>query len=217
LNKICDIDAPSTAGATLRWRAIWRYRELMRRVVVFGTTGSGKSWLAKRLAERHGLRLIELDALNWGPGWQPAPIELLRHRVEREIRDGDWIVVGNYDSVRDLTWRAADTLIWLDLPFSLVIWRLFWRTLRRSVSKENLWGTGNTESLVRSFFTRQSILLYAMKSHRGNRRRFTVGVGSFGKDKEVVRLQSPREVARLVTASAENRTGRAANGGPAGR
>jgi adenylate kinase family enzyme len=174
----------------------------MRRVVVFGTTGSGKSRLADRLGERTGLRVIELDALNWGPNWQPAPIELLRHRVERETRDGDWIVVGNYDSVRDLTWRAADTLVWLDLPFSLVIWRLFWRTLRRSVTKENLWGTGNTESLVRSFFTRQSILLYAMKTHRRNRNRFAIDCEFMGKEKTIVRLISAREVERFLAAGA---------------
>lgn len=176
----------------------------MRRVVVFGTTGSGKSRLAERLGERTGLRVIELDALNWGPDWQPAPVELLRHRVERETRDdgreGDgWIVVGNYGSVRDLTWRPADTLVWLDLPFGLVIWRLFWRTLRRSVTKENLWGTGNTESLWRSFFTRQSILLYAMKTHRANRRRFAIECEFLGKEKTVVRLRSSREVEVFLT------------------
>src|SRR5436190_12173964 len=125
----------------------------MQRVVVFGPAGSGESWLAERLARRHGQRVIELDGLFWGPDWQPAPLELFRHRVERETRDGDWIVVGIYGQVRDLTWRAADTLIWLDLPFPLVMWRLLWRTLRRSITQENLWGTGNTESLVRSFFT----------------------------------------------------------------
>ena len=170
----------------------------MRRVVIFGTTGSGKTWLAEKLAKRHGLRVIELDALNWGPDWQPAPFELLRHRVECEIGDGDWIVVGNYDSVRDLTWRAADTLIWLDLPFPLVLWRLFWRTLRRSVTRENLWGTGNTESLVRSFFTRQSILLYAMKTHGRNRRRFAIDTEFLGKGKTVVRLQDKGAVERLI-------------------
>ena len=173
----------------------------MRRVVVIGTTGSGKSRLADRLGERTGLRVIELDALNWGPGWQPAPLELLRHRVERETRDGDWIVVGNYDSVRDLTWRAADTLVWLDLPFPLVIWRLFWRTLRRSVTKENLWGSGNTESLFRSFFTRQSILLYAMKTHRRNRHRFAIDCEFLGKEKKVVRLRSARDVERFMAAA----------------
>jgi adenylate kinase family enzyme len=170
----------------------------MRRVVVFGTTGSGKSWLAERLAARHGLRLIELDALFWGKDWQPAPLELFRHRVEREIRDGDWIVVGIYGQVRDLTWRAADTLIWLDLPFPLVMWRLFWRTLRRSLTKEDLWGTGNTESLARSFFSRQSILLWAIKTHRKNRARFTTDCAFLGKDKTIVRLTSARAVERFL-------------------
>ena len=173
----------------------------MRRVAVFGTTGSGKSWLAEKLAERHGLRVVELDRLNWGPGWVPAPIELLRHRVDCEIRDGDWIVVGNYVSVRDLVWGAADTLVWLDLPFPRVMWRLFWRTLRRSMTRENLWGSGNTESLVRSFFTRQSILLYAMKTHGRNRRRFTVDTAFYGKGRKVVRLDSAREVERFLTAA----------------
>ena len=161
----------------------------MRRVVVFGTTGSGKSWLAERLAARHGLRLIELDALFWGKDWQPAPLELFRHRVEREIRDGDWIVVGNYGQVRDLTWRAADTLIWLDLPFPLVMWRLFGGRCGGRSTREDLWGTGNRESLRRdSFFSRQSILLWAMKTHRKNRRRFAIECEFLGKDKTVVRL-----------------------------
>jgi adenylate kinase family enzyme len=172
----------------------------MRRVVVFGTTGSGKSWLAARLAARHGLHLIELDALFWGKDWQPAPLELFRYRVEREIRDGDWIVVGNYGQVRDLTWRAADTLVWLDLPFPLVMWRLFWRTMRRSLTRENLWGTGNTESLMRSLFSRQSILLYAMRTHRKNRARFAIECEFLGKDKTVVRLTSTREVERFLQA-----------------
>ena len=47
----------------------------MRRIAVFGTTGSGKSWLAERLVAEKGLRLIELDALFWGRDWQPAPLD----------------------------------------------------------------------------------------------------------------------------------------------
>jgi adenylate kinase family enzyme len=172
----------------------------MRRVVVFGTTGSGKSWLAERLAARHGLRLIELDALFWGKDWQPAPLELFRHRVEREIRDGDWIVVGIYGQVRDLTWRAADTLIWLDLPFPLVMWRLLRRTIRRAITREDLWGTGNRESFVRTFFSRQSILLWAIKTHRKNRARFAIECEFLGKDKTIVRLTSAREVERFLQA-----------------
>jgi adenylate kinase family enzyme len=174
----------------------------MRRVVVIGTTGSGKSRLAEALSERTGLRVIELDALYWGPGWQGVPDELFRHRVERETRDGGWIVVGNYSQVRDLTWRVADTLVWLDLPLPLVMWRLFWRTLRRCVTHEDLWGTGNRETLANAFFSRQSVLLWALKTHRRNRRRFAIDCAFLGKDKAVARLRSAREVERFLANSA---------------
>jgi adenylate kinase family enzyme len=172
----------------------------MRRVVVIGTTGSGKSWLAERLARREGLRLIELDALFWGPDWQGAPDELFRHRVERETQDDGWVVVGNYSGVRDLTWRVADTLIWIDLPLGLVMWRLLRRTIRRAITQEDLWGTGNRETLGNAFFSRQSILLYALKTHRRNRARFAVECQFLGKDKTVVRLRTPREVEAFLAA-----------------
>ena len=173
----------------------------MKRIVIFGTAGSGKSWLAERLAAAHGLRLIELDALFWGKDWQPAPFELFRHRVECEIQDGSWIVVGNYGQVRDLTWAAADTLVWLDLPMPLVMWRLLRRTIRRVITKEDLWGTGNRESFVRSFFDRNSILLWGLKTHHRNRRRFSEDCANYAPGRQVTRLRSPREIERFLDQS----------------
>jgi adenylate kinase family enzyme len=166
----------------------------MQRVVVFGTTGSGKSWLADRLAVKAGLRVVELDALFWGRDWQPAPPELFRHRVERETSAEGWIVVGNYGQVRDLTWRAADTLIWLDLPLPVVMAQLLRRTIRRATTGEELWGTGNRETLRNAFLSRHSILLWALKTHAKNRRRFEIECGPLAKDKRVVRLRSRREI-----------------------
>jgi len=193
----------------------------MQRIVVIGTTGSGKSRLAAELSQRTGLRIIELDQLYWGRDWQGVPLELFRHRVEREISDDGWIVVGNYGQVRDLVWSAADTLIWLDLPFPLVMSRLVRRTVKRAVTKEHLWGTGNTESQFRSFFSRQSILWWAVKTHRRNRERFTAECGSLSNDKKVVRLQSSSAVRRFVqrgvTASWESRRVGGASGSPADR
>jgi adenylate kinase family enzyme len=173
----------------------------MRRIVVIGTTGSGKSTLAERLGAQTGLRVIELDALFWGRDWQPAPVELFRHRVERETGQGGWIVVGNYGQVRDLVWRPADTLIWLDLPLPVVMARLLRRTLRRVATKEDLWGTGNRETWQNSFFSRQSILLWALKTHRRNRAKYALECEFLAKEKRVVRLTSAREVERFVTAA----------------
>ncbi len=170
----------------------------MRRVVVVGTTGSGKSTVADRLAGRTGLRVIELDALFWGRDWQPAPVELFRHRVERETVGDGWIVVGNYGQVRDLVWQPADTLIWLDLPLSLVMWRLLRRTIRHIATKEELWGTSNRESLRGAFFSRDSILLWALKTHHRNRERFALECGFLAREKKVVRLKSAREVERFL-------------------
>lgn len=170
----------------------------MQRVVVIGTTGSGKSTLAERLGERTGLRVVELDALFWGPDWQGAPDDLFRHRVERETRDGGWIVVGNYARVRDLTWRAADTLVWVDLPFPVVFWRLLTRTFRRVLTREELWGTGNTESLRTAFFSRQSILLYAIRTHRTNRQRFAAECMVMAEGRRIVRLRTQRDVERFL-------------------
>lgn len=173
----------------------------MRRVVVFGTTGSGKSRLANRLSERTGLRVVELDSLYWARDWQGVPLDLFRHRVERETKDGGWIVVGNYSQVRDLLWPAADTLVWLDLPLPLVMSRLVRRTVKRAVTKEDLWGTGNTESLFRSFCTRQSILLWALKTHGRNRRRFAIECAFLGKNKDVVHLRSDHAIEQFVRAA----------------
>lgn len=169
----------------------------MRRVVVIGTTGSGKSRLAERLAERTGLRVIELDSLYWGRDWQGAPVELFRHRVERETRDDGWIVVGNYSQVRDLVWRPADTLVWLDLPLVVVMWRLVRRTVHRVTTREELWGAGNRETWRNAFFSRQSILLWALKTHRRNRERFALECAFLAKEKRVVRLKTAREVERF--------------------
>ena len=171
----------------------------MRRVVVIGTTGSGKSTLAERLAAQTGLRVIELDALFWGRDWQPVPLDLFRYRVECETRDDGWIVVGNYGQVRDLVWPNADTLIWLDLPLPLVMWRLMRRTVRRAATGTELWNTGNRESFRNAFLSRRSILLWALKTHRRNREKYAVEFGSLAKDKRVVRLQNKREVERFVT------------------
>lgn len=170
----------------------------MRRVAVFGTTGSGKSWLAERLAERAGLRVVELDALFWGRDWQPAPVDLFRHRVERETTGEGWIVVGNYGQVRDLVWRPADTLVWLDLPLPLVLSRLMRRTVKRAVTREELWGTGNRETLSNAFLSRNSILLYALKTHRLNRERFVRECEALAGEKRVVRLRSRRDVERFA-------------------
>src|SRR5215813_3241988 len=95
-----------------------------QRIMIIGTTGSGKTTLASQLAKRLALSQVELDALYWNPQWTPASPEVFRERVSAALSGERWVVDGNYQLVRDLIWQRADTLIWLDYPLPLALWRL---------------------------------------------------------------------------------------------
>ena len=106
-----------------------------RRIVVVGTTGSGKSTMAERLANKISGEFIELDALHWEPNWMEAPLDVFRSRVTMATQAQAWVVAGNYHVVRDLVWECAE---------AIVFWRLTTRTIKRAVTQEELWN-GNRE------------------------------------------------------------------------
>jgi adenylate kinase family enzyme len=161
-------------------------------VVVVGTTGSGKTTLAGELARRLSLLHVELDALHWGPNWTEAPLELFRERVEVATEAPRWVVDGNYSKLRNLVWRRAELLVWLDYALPVVMGRLIRRTVRRCATQEQLW-SGNRERLRDHLLTRESLLLFAVQTHRSRRRRFAAQLQEpeYG-HLEVVRLRSPR-------------------------
>ena len=133
----------------------------MKRVVVLGTSGCGKTTLACELSRRMNTPHIELDALHWGPNWTGADKPLFRQRVGLAIAQDAWTLCGNYASVRDLTLARADTAVWLDYPMTLIFSRALLRSLRRSISGERLWAD-NRESLRLTFLSRSSLLLWVI-------------------------------------------------------
>ncbi len=145
--------------------------EYHRRIIITGTTGSGKTTLARQLAERLALPHIELDALYWEPNWTPAAPEVFRARVAQALSGDTWVADGNYSSARDLIWSRADMLIWLDYPFPLILWRICKRGLARSLKRVELWH-GNRETLHTAFFSPNSLWLYALKTHFRRRKEY---------------------------------------------
>lgn len=140
----------------------------LRRFMVIGTTGSGKTTLARQLAARLDLPYAEQDAWNHLADWQAAPTEQFRARVAAFTAQPTWVLDGNYSRAQDLSLARADTLIWLDYPAGVVFWQLLRRTLRRMTSGEELWN-GNRESW-RTFLGRDHILLWFFKTHWKRRR-----------------------------------------------
>ena len=164
-----------------------------QRIVVVGTTGTGKTTMAARLAAIRGCCHVELDALHWEPNWTEAPLEDFRRRVEQALVEDTWTVDGNYSEVRDITWGRADTVVWLDYGLPVILWRLTRRTIHRVVTREKLWN-GNYERFWPQFLSRESLFLYAMKTYRARRRTYSaLGRQAEYSHLEMIRLPSPRE------------------------
>jgi adenylate kinase family enzyme len=167
----------------------------LRRVVVIGMSGAGKSTVARRLAALLDAPNVELDALYWGPGWTRRP--QFRDDVRLAAQGGRWVIDGNYESTRELVWPRATTVVWLNLSFAHVFWRVLRRTLRRISRGEVLWG-GNRESMARSFCSRESILWWVLTMYHQRRREFGARRAAQGAVPVWIELRTPREVERWL-------------------
>ncbi len=166
-----------------------------RRIAVVSTaSGSGKTTLGRALSAKLGAPFVELDALVHGPGWVETPDDALRARLLPLLEGERWVVDGNYrQKLGDLVLSRAEIVVWLDLPMSVWLPRLVWRTLRRGVLREELWN-GNRESLRNVVWGRDSLFGYALRTHRRRRAEWPAVLGP----SPHVRLTSPREVERFL-------------------
>lgn len=177
---------------------------LGKRIVVIGTTGCGKTTLARRLALPLGFPHVELDALNWGPHWTPAPLEIFRERVAQALKGDVWVVDGNYSKVRDIVWSRADTIVWLNYSFRVIMGRLIRRTFRRLLRSEELWN-GNRERWREQFFSRESIFLWVLRTYGRRRREYPLLLSQSAYAHLVVmHLRSPKETEEWLTAIQRN-------------
>jgi adenylate kinase family enzyme len=146
-----------------------------KRVSVVGSSGSGKTTLACRLAAAIGAPHLELDAVNHQPDWQQLPQGEFTARVSCFVEGDSWVVDGNYSSVLPpIVWRAADTIVWLDLPRWKVTHQLVWRSVKRAVTRQELWN-GNRESVrnLLSWDPQKSVIRWSWTHHKAVHRRYT--------------------------------------------
>jgi len=149
-----------------------------RRIHVMGNTGAGKSTLGERVADALGLPFVELDALNWLPGWESLkdtrPIEF-EARL-REATQGDaWVVAGSYTKeCQSVFWSRLETGVFIDLPLPQLLWRVTRRSWRRWRSDELLWGTNRERfwTQLKVWDKHASLLGWAIAEQRRKRRDF---------------------------------------------
>jgi adenylate kinase family enzyme len=168
----------------------------MRRILVYGVTGAGKSTLARRIGARLGLPYHAMDDLTWEPGWVPVSEAEQRERVRKVCAGDAWVLDAAYAIWTDLVLDRVDLIVGLDLPRRRSLGRLLRRSVLNIVLRRPTCN-GNRETFRQTFLDRESLLLFHFQSFprkRARMRRWQADPAM----PETVLLRSPAEVERWL-------------------
>lgn len=178
----------------------------MKKIIVIGTTGSGKSRLASSLSQGLNIPHYQLDAFQFIANWEIVSDDVFFAKIKKATESDSWIIDGNFAKTHHLTWPYADTVIWIDFPLTVTLYQNISRTLKRIITREEIWkGTGNRESW-KMLFSKDSIVLWLFKTYHSNIKRYEERFNDSNYSHiRFLRLRSRREVEQfLQTTSKEN-------------
>jgi len=160
----------------------------MKKVLVIGSSGAGKSTFARRLSKATNLKLVHLDQLHWKPNWVEPAKDEWRKIVEDVLRDDEWIIDGNYSGTLALRLEKCDTVIFLDFPRTICTWRVIKRVfLYRKKSRPDM-AEGCAEKFDWEFV--KWTWNYPTRSKPNVEERLK----RFGREKTIIRLKSNKDV-----------------------
>ncbi|HEY8885917.1 MAG TPA: hypothetical protein VIM31_00225 [Candidatus Microsaccharimonas sp.] len=172
----------------------------MNRIIVIGSSGAGKTTLAEDLSAKLDIPHFELDGVFHQKKWQPLETNEFKARVDEITKAPQWIICGNYfTKLGGLHfWTKADTVIWCDYSFPIVFSRLLRRTLKRTITKQELWNE-NHEGFVVNFFSKDSVLLWMMREWDEMKQRYEkIFKENTLKTTKLVRLKNSKETAQFL-------------------
>jgi adenylate kinase family enzyme len=141
-------------------------RELGRKILVAGQ--GGKSTLARAQAADLNLPYFDLDAISHLPNWVARDPDDFKRQVKlllEEQSDG-WVIDGNYAAnLEGMVVRAADSVVFVNLSWSRMMWRIFWRTIDNIRNKRVICGE-NVDSWRRAFCSRDSLLWFLLRRRK---------------------------------------------------
>ncbi|MFB5191661.1 DNA topology modulation protein [Alicyclobacillus fastidiosus] len=160
----------------------------MRRIIVIGSPGAGKSTFSRELAERLELPLYHLDSLYWKPGWVERSRDEWFAIHEDVLAKPTWVIDGNYGGTLRPRVEAADTVIWLDLPRPLCLYRCLKRVVRHWGRTRPDMGADCPERLDLDF------LKYVWRFKRNGRAKILTCLAEYGHGKVIYRLCARQRV-----------------------
>lgn len=166
----------------------------MRRVLVIGSPGSGKTTMATRLAGKLGLPVYFLDLHHWGPGWTSREPAASRQSVRALTENPEWVMDGNFSDTFDLRMPRADSLIWLDYQRATCIRRVLMRSIKDYRKSRPDLPDGCREGFD------AKVLRFAWEFPVRHRPGILADIGRFGGHLDVFRLCNDRDVAAFSRA-----------------
>ena len=173
----------------------------MKFINVIGTTGSGKSTFARKLARQLELRPIEMDDLFWLDDWQEPTdgvfFEKLKNKMDRTT--GGWVLDGNYTRTMSLKLVKIDTIVWLDYSFSRNFFHLMKRSLFNLISQRKLWENSNNRESLKLLFSKQSIFIWLIQQYPRNKAKYQMMMQDQKYQHiQFIRLTSPKQAAEFL-------------------
>lgn len=165
----------------------------MKKVLIIGSSGAGKSTLAKKLGGKTGLKVIHLDKIYWKPNWVEPTKDEWREALERVMRECDaWIMDGNFSGTLDLRLPACDTVIFLDMPPAVCIYRV----LKRAAFSYGKTRSDMAECCPEHFDW--EFLKWIWDFENRSKGKMEKLLKKYEKEKTIIRLKSKREVRNFL-------------------
>ena len=169
------------------------------RIVIVGTSGSGKTTVARQAAQRLGVTPVELDSIRHRENWYELPDGEFRESIAGIVAGDRWVIDGNYSFTWDITMPRATQVVWLDLPRSVVMTQVIWRSLCRAALRLELWN-GNRETFS-SWLRADHPIRWAWATHHDRQNKFAQKMTS-----NWIRLRSRREIRQWLDALGKSAT-----------
>lgn len=166
----------------------------MKRVLIIGNTGSGKTTFAKALAEKSGLPLVHLDRLFWTGNWETVSRDEFDKALQKELEKSEWIIDGNFSRTLPHRLKYCDTVFYFDLPAVSCLWGLTKRVFQNyGKTREDMGGNCPER------FDKNKIPLYrgALSFNRRNKEKY-LALFSKEREKNIVVFKSRREVKAYI-------------------
>jgi adenylate kinase family enzyme len=163
----------------------------MKKVLIIGSGGAGKSTLAARLGEVTGIEVIHLDKIHWKPNWTSPPKDEWRKTVKAELKKDEWIMDGNFGGTMEMRLAACDTVIYLDFPRTICLYRALKRAVKYYNKTRPDMGEGCNERIDFEF------LHWVWNFPKTTKPKIEERLKRFESEKTTIRLHSKREVEKF--------------------